>query len=244
MERSILVENISFSFVQRSHGIHTFKDAIQQLGRKKSFQQNSILDNISFEINKGECFAIMGKNGCGKSTLLRIISGIIEPKKGNVKVKGSIAPLLALGVGLEPELSGYENIRISALITGIPKKKIQQTIETVKSFSELSDDDLKMQVKRYSSGMTARLAFSIALANEADILIIDEVLAVGDEGFQNKCYQKIDELKQQGKTIILVSHSVGDVERICDRGIVLDHGKIICNDSIDKVVESYHQLFR
>jgi len=242
-EHIIHINGLHFGFYTQHNGINTFKEMLHNVGKRKPFQKKDVLNGISFSVEKGSCFAIMGRNGCGKSTLLRIISGIIEADKGNIDVKGRISPLLALGVGLEPELSGIDNIKLSCLLTGIPASALKKTIESVKSFSELSDSDLKMQIKRYSSGMMARLAFSIALAEEAEILIIDEILAVGDEGFQNKCYNRIIELKQKGTTILFVSHATGDIERICDKGILLENGNIIFEGNTHELVQRYHQLF-
>jgi ABC-type polysaccharide/polyol phosphate transport system ATPase subunit len=239
----IQVNDLHFGFYTQNNGINTFKEMLHNIGSRRPFQKKKVLKGISFSVEKGNCFAIMGRNGCGKSTLLRIISGIIEADHGSVEVKGRISPLLALGVGLEPELSGFDNIRLSCLLTGIPTSALNKTILAVKDFSELSDSDLKMQIKRYSSGMMARLAFSIALAEEAEILIIDEILAVGDEGFQNKCYNRILELKNKGTTILFVSHAVSDIERICDKGILLEHGEIIYQGNAGELVNHYHQLF-
>lgn len=239
----IEIENLEFGFFTQHNGINTFKEFVQNLGKRKAFLKRKVINDISFTIPRGNCFAIMGRNGCGKSTLLRIISGIIKADKGTVKVSGKVSPLLALGVGLEPELSGMENIKLSCLLTGVPSGRLQQTIQLVQQFSELTDDDLKMQIKRYSSGMMARLAFSIALSEEPEILIIDEILAVGDEGFQVKCYHRIMELKQKGATILFVSHSTHDIEKICDAGILLDDGKIIFQGNASHLVQQYHQLF-
>ena len=239
----IQVSDLQFGFFTRTNGIHTFKEMLHNLGSKKPFQKKQVLKGVSFQVEKGCCYAIMGRNGCGKSTLLRIISGIIQPDGGEVQVNGRVSPLLALGVGLEPELSGIDNIQLSCLLTGIPPASLNTAIESVKEFSELSEQDLKMQIKRYSSGMIARLAFSIALAEEPEILIIDEILAVGDEGFQHKCYNRILELKQKGTTILFVSHATGDIERICDKGILLEQGKIIFEGNIQELVHQYHQLF-
>lgn len=239
----IQVNELEFGFFTQHNGISTFKEMLHNLGTRKPFQKRQVLKGISFQVERGSCFAIMGRNGCGKSTLLRIISGIIAADKGTAHVYGRISPLLALGVGLEPELTGIDNIKLSCLLTGIPPAAIKKTMEAVKSFSELTDQQLKMQIKRYSSGMMARLAFSIALAEEPEILIIDEILAVGDEGFQNKCYQRILELKQNGTTILFVSHAAADIERICDTGILLEQGEIIFQGSTPELVQHYHQLF-
>jgi ABC-type polysaccharide/polyol phosphate transport system ATPase subunit len=185
---------------------------------------------------------ILGRNGCGKSTLLRAIAGIIKPKKGKITVNGTFAPILAIGAGLELELTGYENISLLLALYGTARKNTN-AVENIKDFSELSDEVLKMPVKQYSSGMVARLAFSISLANDSDILIIDEVLAVGDQGFQAKCLEKIYKIKREGKTILFVSHFPDDVARICNKAILLEQGKLIDSGNSSDVCNHYRQLF-
>ena len=183
----ISLENIHASFWIHNHGINSIKDYLMSFGLKKPFVRKHVLKGINLEINKGECFGLLGRNGSGKSTLLRVIAGIMPIDKGTRNVYGKVAPVLALGVGLEPELSGYENIKIAGVLMGLTKSEIKNCRSFVREFSELSDDDLKMQVKRYSTGMMLRLSFSIAVSNSPEILIIDETLAVGDQGFQVKC---------------------------------------------------------
>jgi ABC-type polysaccharide/polyol phosphate transport system ATPase subunit len=239
---AIVLEQVEFGFLVQQRGVNTLKEFLHGLGKGKAFVKKKVLDGVSFSVEKGECFAVLGRNGSGKSTLLRVASGIIRPDKGNVRVNGKIAPILALGVGLEPELSGYENIRLCGLLLGVPKKEQEKLVKEVKEFSELEHEDLKLQVKRYSTGMMARLAFSTAIVPEPDILVVDEVLAVGDAGFQEKCYHRIGEIRRQGSTIIFVSHSIPDVQRICTRGIVLDHGKVVQQGDVQTITEFYHQL--
>ena len=210
--------------------------------RKSPFKNKVILDNISVEVRRGESLGILGRNGCGKSTLLRAIAGIIKPKKGKITVNGTFAPILAIGAGLELELTGYENISLLLALYGTARKNTN-AVENIKEFSELSDEVLKMPVKQYSSGMVARLAFSISLANDSDILIIDEVLAVGDQGFQAKCLEKIYKIKSEGKTILFVSHFPDDVARICNKAILLEQGKLIDSGNSSDVCNHYRQLF-
>lgn len=245
MEKQPIIEvnQVAFSFLIQHQGINTFKEFIHQLGKGKAFTKKSVLNTLSFSINRGDCFAILGRNGSGKSTLLRLISGIVKPDEGSVVVRGKVAPILALGVGLEPDLSGFDNIKLCGLLLGIPKSEQKTYIKEVQSFSELSDEDLKMQVKRYSTGMMARLAFSIAIANDPEILIVDEVLAVGDAGFQDKCYKRIEKIRDSGSTILFVSHMSGDVMRICNRGLVLEQGKIVCEGNVQEIVNYYQEIF-
>lgn len=242
MNRDCLIkfENVSVSFWQNNLGIHSIKDLVTK--RKNPFQNKPILKNISFEVNKGESMGILGRNGSGKSTLLRTIAGLIKPQEGVITVNGSFAPILAIGAGLEMELSGYENMSLLLSLYGTARKN-SNAVEEIKEFSELSDEVLSMPVKRYSSGMVARLAFSISLANDADILIIDEVLAVGDQGFQAKCMEKIYAVKSEGKTILFVSHFPDDVLKICDKAILLENGVITHSGSAQEIGTNYKALF-
>lgn len=236
----ISFENVTVSFWQNNMGIHSIKDLVTS--RSNPFSNKTILKNISFEVNRGECVGILGRNGSGKSTLLRTIAGLIKPQEGNVTINGTFAPILAIGAGLEPELNGYENMELLLSLYG---KAIKNTdaIRNIVEFSELSDEALRMPVKRFSSGMVARLAFSISIANYADILIIDEVLAVGDQGFQQKCMKKIYEIKAEGKTILFVSHFPDDVVKICNKAILMDAGNIVQKGTAVEICEKYKQLF-
>ncbi len=236
----IKVDNVQVSFWQNNVGVYSLKDLITH--RKSPFKNKVILDDISVEVRRGESLGILGRNGCGKSTLLRAIAGIIKPTKGKITVNGTFAPILAIGAGLELELTGYENISLLLALYGTARKNTN-AVENIKEFSELSDEVLKMPVKQYSSGMVARLAFSISLANDSDILIIDEVLAVGDQGFQAKCLEKIYKIKSEGKTILFVSHFPDDVARICNKAILLEQGKLIDSGNSSDVCNHYRQLF-
>jgi ABC-type polysaccharide/polyol phosphate transport system ATPase subunit len=239
-EHIIRLHNVTVNFWVNNFGIHSVKDLLTH--RKNPFQNKVILRDISFAIRRGESLGILGRNGSGKSTLLRTIAGIIKPIHGMVEVNGTFAPILAIGAGLELELTGYENISLLLSLYGI-KRKNMNAVELVQEFSELSTEVLQMPVKRYSSGMAARLAFSISLANEADILIIDEVLAVGDQGFQSKCLERIHRIKAEQKTIIFVSHFPDDVARICDSAILLENGVIAHSGKAAEICELYSNLF-
>ncbi len=236
----ISFDNVSISFWQNNMGVHSIKDLITN--RKNPFVNKTILKNISFEVKRGECMGILGRNGSGKSTLLRTIAGLIKPQVGKMTINGTFAPILAIGAGLELELSGYENMHLLLSLYGKARKNTN-AIQSIIDFSELSDEVLRMPAKRYSSGMLARLAFSISVANDADILIIDEVLAVGDQGFQTKCMEKIYQVKAEGKTILFVSHFPDDVMRLCDTAILLENGTISYRGPSKLVCEQYNNLF-
>ncbi|MDI9320901.1 MAG: ABC transporter ATP-binding protein [Phycisphaerales bacterium] len=239
-DKLILVENLALSYWHNNVGVHSVKDLLTL--RKNPFTLKPILHDVSFELDKGQSLGILGRNGSGKSTLLRAIAGIIKPQKGRVVVNGSIAPILAIGAGLELELTGFENIKLLLALYGQSKNMAEQ-INDICIFSELSHEVLNMAAKCYSAGMLARLAFSISLANDCDILIIDEVLAVGDKGFQEKCVQKIYELKSLGKTIIFVSHFPDEVEKLCDKALLLENGTIINQGNVNTICNQYRQLF-
>jgi ABC-type polysaccharide/polyol phosphate transport system ATPase subunit len=174
--------------------------------------------------------------------LLRALAGILEPTAGTLRVNGTVSPMLALGVGLEPELDGWENARLCAALMGCDDQGTKRVLDQVRAFSGLSDADLDMAVKRFSTGMTARLGFAIATANDPDVLLIDEVLAVGDAGFQEKCYARIAELRAGGSTIVLVSHSLGEVQRLCDRAACMEAGTLVITGDPHTVGVRYHEL--
>ncbi len=199
------------------------------------------LDNINFKIEQGEVVGIIGTNGAGKSTLLKHLAQITRPTSGEVIVRGSVAPLIEVGAGLNPELTGRENIYLNGAILGIPKKIIQQKMDEIIEFAEL-EQFIDTPIKRYSSGMTVRLGFAIATSIDADILIVDEVLAVGDLTFQRKCFEKMETLiKKSGRTVMLVSHNIRQIERMCSRAIFLKEGKVILDDTPSNVAELYYK---
>lgn len=196
------------------------------------------LDDISFDVHQGDVLGIIGRNGAGKSTLLKILSNVTSPTKGNIKIKGRIASLLEVGTGFHPDLTGRENIYLNGAILGMSKKEIKSKFDEIVAFSGV-DKYIDTPVKRYSSGMYVRLAFSVAAHLEPEILIVDEVLAVGDAEFQRKCLGKMKEVSQQGRTVIFVSHNLVAVKSLCTKGIVMEQGKLIFNGSADEAVEHY-----
>ncbi len=205
---------------------------------KKKAEERTILNSISVNIQKGETVALIGVNGSGKSTLLKMMSKIIYPTKGTIKTHGKITSLLELGAGFHPDFTGRENIYFNASIFGLTEKEINERLDDIISFSELGEI-IDSPVRTYSSGQYMRLAFSIAINVDAEILLIDEILAVGDQHFQEKCFEKLEELKQNNKTIVIVSHSLDSLKTLCDRGIWIHEGKIKIDGKIKKVIDEY-----
>ena len=193
--------------------------------KRNRYENRVVLDHISFEVKKGEAIGLVGKNGCGKSTTLKMLTRIIYPNSGEIEMCGRVSSLIELGAGFHPDMSGRENIYTNAAIFGLTKKEIDERLEEIIAFSEL-EEFIDNPVRTYSSGMYTRLAFSVAINVDADILLIDEILAVGDANFQAKCFNKLREIKASGTPIVIVSHSLGQIEQICDRSIWICEGKI------------------
>lgn len=197
------------------------------------------LKDISFEVRKGEVLGMIGRNGAGKSTLLKILARITEPSSGRAELYGRVASLLEVGTGFHPELTGRENILLSGAIQGMRRTELQNRFEEIVNFSGV-ERFLDTPVKRYSSGMYVRLAFSVAAHLESDILLMDEVLAVGDSEFQRKCIGKLENVAQSGRTVVFVSHSLNSIKRLCDRAILLDNGSLTASGDVDEVIEAYY----
>ena len=209
------------------------------LFRKRSrYEERKVLRGISFTVKKGEAIGLIGHNGCGKSTTLKLLTRIMYPDSGTIKLKGRVSSLIELGAGFHPDMSGRENIYTNAAIFGLNKKEIDSRIQSIIEFSELADF-IDNPVRTYSSGMYMRLAFSVAINVDADILLIDEILAVGDANFQSKCFNKLREIKSQGTTIVIVSHSLGQIEQICDRSIWIHEGLIRAEGSPKEIDLEY-----
>lgn len=205
---------------------------------KKAGEQYEVLKDVDAKIYPGEFVGIMGRNGSGKSTLLKILAGIYVPTSGKVEVHGRMVPFLELGVGFNPELSGRENVYMNGIILGVKKKDLEKKYDEIVEFSELGKF-MEAPLKNYSSGMQVRLAFSIAIMADADIYLLDEVLAVGDVAFQEKCFNVFRQYKKDGKTVVLVTHSPGSVKDFCDRALFLKNGILQDLGSIDNVIEAY-----
>lgn len=209
------------------------------LKRKHGYETQHVLNDINFEVKKGEFFGIVGRNGSGKSTLLKLIAGIYSPDKGAVIVNGSLTPFIELGVGFNPELTGRENVFLNGALLGFNRDEMERMYDEIVDFAEL-ERFMDQKLKNYSSGMQVRLAFSIAIRAKSDILVLDEVLAVGDEAFQRKCDVYFQSIKDDNtKTIILVTHSMGTVKRYCDRAIMISEGRIVASGTPDDVTNKY-----
>ena len=205
---------------------------------KKKEDSRTVLKNINLNIKKGETVALIGTNGSGKSTLLKLMTKIIYPTKGSLITNGKLTSLLELGAGFHPDFTGRENIYFNASIFGLTKEEIERRVDEIIEFSELGDF-IDSPVRTYSSGMYMRLAFSVAINVDADILLIDEILAVGDQHFQDKCFAKLEELKESDKTIVIVTHSLDQVRKLCTRAIWIYNGEVRLDGKPDKVVDEY-----
>ena len=239
----IIVENVTKSFNVYYDKANTIKERLLFLFTRNKKQKRVVLKNINMKIKEGECVALIGTNGSGKSTLLKLMTKIIYPNEGKIQTNGKLTSLLELGAGFHPDFSGRENIYFNASIFGLTRKEIDNRLNDIIEFSELGKY-IDNPVRTYSSGMFMRLAFSVAINVDADILLIDEILSVGDEHFQNKCFEKMKELKKQGKTMVFVTHSMQSVKNLCDRSIWLKDGIIMMDGNTNEVVEEYVKATR
>ena len=221
----INVKNVEKSFKIYSDKGHTLKERLLFFKQRNSYTRHEVLKGVTLEIEKGEVVGLVGHNGCGKSTLLKLMTKIIYPDKGKIEINGKISSLLELGAGFHPDMTGRENIYTNASIFGLTKKEIDARLDDIIEFSEL-EEFIDSPVRTYSSGMYMRLAFSVAINVDADILLIDEILAVGDARFQAKCFGKMQELKTSGTTIVIVSHDLNSIEKLCNRAIWIENGLI------------------
>ncbi|WP_427006801.1 ABC transporter ATP-binding protein [Pseudarthrobacter sp. H2] len=236
MANAIEVSDISKQFVLRH--TRSIKEAIVWLakGRKGDLSQKfHALKNVSVEIETGETVALLGLNGSGKSTLLKHISGVMLPDSGSVRTRGRVAGLIEVGAGFHPDLSGRDNVYLNGAIMGMTEQQVNDRFEDIVEFSEIGQF-IDTEVKFYSSGMYLRLAFSVAVHTDPEVFLIDEILAVGDEPFQRKCIDKIQELAANGKTLVVVSHDLDLVARICSRGVLLEHGNVMFDGPIEEAV--------
>lgn len=226
MEKPIIsVRGVTMNFSMPKEKVDNVKEyIIRKLKRRLSYDKFTALDNVSIDIERGEVVGIIGLNGSGKSTLLKIISGILTPSEGEVVTNGTISPLIELGAGFDPELTTRENIFLNGSVLGFERSFIREKYDEILDFAELRDYE-NVAIKNFSSGMVARLGFAIATLVKPDILIVDEILAVGDFLFQQKCERRIAEMMSGGTTVLIVSHSIEQIERLCSRILWLDHGK-------------------
>lgn len=238
-ETVIQVRDVSMHFNLMEEKVDSIKEYFVKLIKGKLLYNDfTALDHISFDVQKGDILGFIGFNGAGKSTLLKILAGVLTPTTGSVKVNGSIAPLIEVGAGFDPELTARENIYLNGAILGFSKSFIEKKFDSIIEFAELQDF-VNVPVKNFSSGMYARLGFSIATAVQPDILIVDEVLSVGDFRFQQKCEERIRKMIEDGVTILLVSHDMGMIERLCNKVLWLDHGKMRDMGETAKICEKY-----
>lgn len=238
---AISIQNVSKRFRIPHEKVSSVRGAVVNVFHKKSYEEFEALDDVSFEVKKGEFFGIIGRNGSGKSTLLKVLAGIYKADQGKVEVNGMISPFLELGIGFNPELSGRDNVYLNATVLGLSQKEIDEKFDAIVEFAGL-ERFIDQKLKNYSSGMQVRLAFAVSVHANRDILLMDEVLAVGDANFQAKCLEQFMEYKQIGKTIILVSHDITTVQRYCDRVLLLDQGNTVAIGPAEEVVEQYFTM--
>ena len=237
LNNAIEVKNITKTFKVYYDKGNTIKEQVVSNKRRK-YEKRQVLKGISFEVKKGEAIGLIGHNGCGKSTILKLLTKIMYPDSGSIEIQGRISSLIELGAGFHPDMSGRENIYINASIFGLSHKEIDKRINNIIKFSEL-EEYIDNPVRTYSSGMYMRLAFSVAINVDADVLLIDEILAVGDANFQSKCFDKLKEIKAKGTTIVIVSHALGQIEEICEKSYWIHDGIIRAGGEVIPVHNQY-----
>lgn len=238
-EFAIRIKDLKKEFVVSHSGIASIKTLLLWWKRRAMVKLN-VLKGVTIDVKRGECLAIIGKNGAGKSTLLSLLAKIYKPTSGDIEVNGRVAPLLELGAGFHPDLTGIENVYFNAVILGLTREEVRKRLPSIIEFSELGDA-VEAPVRTFSSGMLARLGFSIAVHVDADILIVDEVLAVGDQRFEKKCLERVEEFRKQGGTILLVSHQLDTVQEFADRCIWLNNGVVQMEGTPADVIEVYER---
>ncbi len=233
----IRFQNVSKTFSRHS-GQLLLRQRVAHLFRRTPAERFAALSGVSFEVKRGESMAIVGPNGAGKSTLLSLVAGLSRPDTGSIEVNGRVAALLELGCGFHPDLTGAENVRLNASLLGLSRRRAAEVFDDIVDFSGIGDF-IQEPLRTYSSGMTMRLAFSVAINVDPEILLIDEVLAVGDAAFQQKCFNKVRELRCAGRTLLCVSHATVMVQELCDRAIWLDHGRVVTTGTVCDVLDAY-----
>lgn len=239
-EIAISVKDVHKNFVLPQHKNTSLKQVAVNIVRKNNITTQKVLDGVSFDVYKGEFFGIVGRNGSGKSTLLKLIAGVYTPASGSIEMNGGLTPFIELGVGFNPELSGRDNVFLNGALLGYTRKQMAAMYDDIVDFAEI-EEHMDKKLKNYSSGMQVRLAFSIAIKAKNDILIFDEVLAVGDEAFQKKCMAVFREYRKNKQTVILVTHSMENVTTLCSRALMLEDGKIVTIGDVKKVAEAYQK---
>jgi ABC-type polysaccharide/polyol phosphate transport system ATPase subunit len=241
MNPVIILNNVSVHYRAPEEIIGTFKEyAIRRLKRTVRYRDFLALNNVDLAVEEGEILGIIGRNGAGKSTLLKVISRVLIPTEGRVRIRGMVSPLLELGAGFHPELTGRENIFLNGTLLGHPRREIESRLDEIIEFAELGSF-IESPLRTYSSGMVARLGFSVATTWKPDLLILDEVLAVGDEAFRNKCRLRMERYRDEGTTTLLVTHDSNTVETLCSRAVWLDHGQVQATGPSHEIVELYRK---
>ncbi|MDQ6745793.1 MAG: ABC transporter ATP-binding protein [Actinomycetota bacterium] len=238
---AVAVSNVSKSFRLPHEQYHTLKERALHPFRKRSFDSLEAVRDVSFALAAGEFFGIVGRNGSGKSTLLKCLAGIYEIDQGNLRIEGRLSPFIELGVGFNPELTARDNVIINAIMLGLTRKQARERFADVLAFAEL-EEFVDLKLKNYSSGMYVRLAFATAVQVDADVLLIDEVLAVGDASFQQKCFDEFTRLRDAGRTILFVTHDMAAVERFCDRALLLERGRVVEIGEPSAIARKYNQM--
>ena len=238
---AVKLEHVSKTFKLPRQRYSTLKERALHPFRSTTYDELKAVQDFTLDVAQGEFFGIVGRNGSGKSTLLKCLAGIYQVDQGRVEIDGRLSPFIELGVGFNPDLAARDNAMINAIMLGLTRKQAKERFDEIIAFAEL-EDFVDLKLKNYSSGMAVRLAFSVAIQVDADILLIDEVLAVGDAGFQQKCYEEFTRLKAAGKTIIFVTHDMGAVQRFCDRAMLIDKGRILSIDEPHAIARAYNEL--
>jgi len=216
------------------------RNRLQQWMSGKRPESFAAVKNISFTVQRGESLAVVGPNGAGKSTLLSLVAGLCKADYGSIAVNGRVAALLELGSGFHPDLTGEENVRLNAALLGLTRKRTNDLFDEIIEFSGISPEFIDEPLRTYSTGMMMRLAFSVAINIDPDVLLVDEILAVGDSAFQEKCFQRVHQFRNSGRSLLCVSHAAGMVQHLCDKAIWLDHGEMVMNGGISEVLEAYN----
>ena len=240
-DTAIKVESVDKTFILPHEKNNSLKSAIVNPSKKRSYETQQALKNINLEVKKGEFFGVVGKNGSGKSTLLKLIAGIYTPDKGTILVNGKLTPFIELGVGFSPELSGRDNVFLNGSLLGYNRAEMMDLYDEIVEFAEL-EKFMDQKLKNYSSGMQVRLAFSIAIKIASGILLLDEVLAVGDESFQRKCFSYFHQIKKENRTVVLVSHDMNAIREFCDRAALIDNSKIMAIGKPKMIAEEYGKI--
>jgi ABC-type polysaccharide/polyol phosphate transport system ATPase subunit len=239
--RAVVVDDIAKTFHIPREQVHTLKERALHPFRRTGSDTLHALNGVSFDVAEGEFFGVVGRNGSGKSTMLKCLAGIYRTDRGRIFVNGRLSTFIELGVGFNPDLAAYDNVMLNATMLGLSTKEARKRFDRIIEFAEL-EDFVDLKIKNYSSGMLVRLAFSVMIQVDADVLLIDEVLAVGDAAFQQKCFDEFGRIRRSGATVLLVTHEMGAVQRFCDRAVLLEHGRVVEIGAVERVADRYLQL--